>query len=243
MKFLILFLLTTELFAFDQMHSKFSMVLKKYTKKDTNQVLVNYKDLKANQEEFNSYIKELESLSLDEFNQFSKEEKLAFWINAYNAFTIQLILKNYPIKSIKDAGSFISGPWSKDFIHLLGKVYDLDNIEHDIIRKEFKEPRIHFAVNCASMGCPSLYQEAFVAKNLNKQLEIASKNFILNKKKNYYDKKENILYLSKIFNWYGADFNSKYQGYRNYIKSYINLPKNYAIEWLDYDWKLNSYND
>jgi len=240
---LLLVLFSSSSFAFDQMHSKFTMVLKKYTKKDGHQILVNYKDLKNDQGVFKEYLSELESLTQENFNKFKQKEKLAFWINAYNAYTIRLILKNYPVKSIKDIGSFITGPWSQKFISLFQKKYTLDDIEHDIIRKQFKEPRIHFAVNCASLSCPSLFQEAFIAKKLNAQLDKVAENFLLNKSKNYFDKKSNILYLSKIFNWYGSDFNSKYKGYRNYIKTYIKTSDEYATEWLAYDWKLNSYND
>jgi hypothetical protein len=115
----------------------------------------------------------------------------------------------------------------------------LDNIEHDTIRKQFKEPRIHFAVNCASISCPSLLQSAFVGKTMNIQLEKAATHFLNNKLKNYYDTKENVLYLSAIFKWYGADFNAKYKGYLNYVSSELKVPKGVTVEWLDYDWALN----
>jgi hypothetical protein len=114
----------------------------------------------------------------------------------------------------------------------------LDNIEHDTIRKKFNEPRIHFAVNCASIGCPSLLQEAFVAENLENQLNMAAKNFLQNKSKNYV--KANTLHLSKIFKWYGGDFDKKYGGFKSYIIKSLNLSGNdYDVEFNEYDWNLN----
>ena len=185
-------LISSYAIGFDHAHKKWDEILKSKTIKKDEQVLVNYKSIKANQVKLNSYLKELEKVSKKEFNNFSKQEQLAFWINAYNAYTVKLIVKNYPVKSIKDIGSFFSSPWSKDFITLLGKKMSLDDIEHETIRKDFKEPRIHFAVNCASIGCPSLYQEAFVASRIDKQLEVATKLFLNNKNKNKI-KKDRIL--------------------------------------------------
>ncbi len=153
---------------FDHAHQKWDQILKQYTTRKGNQVYFKYKELKENEVILFSYLKQLESISNKKFEDFSEDQKLAFLINAYNAYTIQIILKNYPIKSIKDisGGLFSSGPWKIEFISLLGRKMSLDNIEHDTIRKNFNEPRIHFAVNCASIGCPSLLQEAFVARSI-----------------------------------------------------------------------------
>lgn len=228
--------------AFDHTHEQFSKVLKNNTKKIENQVLVNYKQLKKHPEELIAYTEQLEDLSKKEFDQFSKNQKLAFWINAYNAYTLQIIIRNYPVKSIKDIGSLFSSTWSKEFIPLFGKKMSLDNIEHDTIRKNFKEPRIHFAVNCASLGCPSLLQEAFNSEHLSAQLEAATKNFLGNKSKNFYRSPDKVLYISKIFKWYGADFNAKYKGHMNFIRKYIKVPKSTPVEWNEYDWNLNELN-
>lgn len=230
-------------FAFDHTHEQWSKVLKTNTIEKSGQVLVKYKQLKKHPEELFAYIEQLEDVSKDEFKKFSHSQKLAFWINAYNAYTIQLVIKNYPAKSIKDIGGLFSSAWGIDFINLLGKKMSLDDIEHKTIRKNFKEPRIHFAVNCASISCPSLLQEAYNAEHLNSQLEFSAKRFLTNSNKNYYNKKEKAYYLSKIFKWYGADFNAKYKGYMRYIQKYLKAPKNTPVEWLDYDWTLNEFSD
>lgn len=240
---LVLFLLTIifslNSFAFDHEHSLLTKVLKQHTKKVGSQVSINYTAIKKHPEELQSYLEGLRSVSKEEFKKFTKDQQLAFWINAYNGFTIELIIRKYPVKSIKDIGSFFSSAWSIKFITLFGKEMSLDDIEHKNIRKKFKEPRIHFAVNCASFSCPSLYQEAFTANQIDAQLNDAAQNFILNTKKNYYNKKEKTLYLSKIFKWYGADFNANYKGHLNYIRKFIKAPENAAVEWIDYDWSLN----
>lgn len=236
-----LFFISLNSFAFDHTHEQFSKVLKNNTKDVAGQVLVNYKQLKKHPEELLAYIDQMEDLSKDEFKAFSRNQKLAFWINAYNAYTLQIVIKNYPIESIKDIGSLFSSTWNKKFINLMGKEMSLDDIEHQTIRKEFKEPRIHFAVNCASLGCPSLLQEAYNHEHLNAQLDLAAKHFLTNKTKNYYNKTEKVFYLSKIFNWYGADFNAKYKGYLSYVRRYIKAPKNTPVEWNEYNWELNEY--
>ena len=239
MKYLLLFLITLNTYAFDQKHSKWDSILKTYSSMVDDQVLFKYSALKKEVKILDSYLSDLESLSKEDFQKFSKDDQLAFWINAYNAYTVKLIINNYPLKTIKAIGSIFSSAWNKDFIKLFNKEMSLDNIEHDTIRKQFKEPRIHFAVNCASISCPSLLQSAFVGKTLNIQLEKAAAHFLNNKLKNYYDTKGSVLYLSAIFKWYGADFNAKYKGYLNYVSSELKVPKGATVEWLDYDWALN----
>lgn len=226
--------------AFDHTHKKWEEILSKYTSKTGNQVLFKYKELKKNMSELDAYLKQLESLKKDEFKKFSPDQKLAFWINAYNAFTVQIIIKNYPVKSIKEikSGFFSSGPWKKEFIDLMGKKISLDEIEHGTIRVEFDEPRIHFAVNCASIGCPSLLQESFKASKLEDQLQRVTDNFLTNKSKNYV--KGDTLYLSKIFDWYGDDFNKKHGSFKKFVIKSLNLSqKDYSVEFNNYDWDLN----
>jgi hypothetical protein len=239
MKIILLVLLAFNSFAFDQTHEAFDKVLKTYTSKKGSQVLVDYKSLAENQGDLDTYLKQLEALKKIEFNKFSKDEQLAFWINAYNAYTLKLIIKNYPVKSIKDIGGLFSGPWDQKFIYLMGKNMTLNKIEHGTIRKQFKEPRIHFAVNCASIGCPSLLQEAFVGSKLDTQLETATKNFLANNEKNFYDKSKNTLFMSKIFKWYGGDFEDKFGSKEQFISKYIEFPKNADTDYLDYNWNLN----
>lgn len=233
MKYWFLIFLSFNTFAFDQTYKKWDNFLQNYTLKKGKQTLVKYSEIK--EDELKEVLSEFESITKEEFASFSENEKLAFWINAYNAYTIQLIKKNYPVKSIKDLGSLFSSPWSKEFISIMGKTMSLDNIEHDTIRKNYKEPRIHFAVNCASLGCPSLYQRAFTGAKLEKQLSAVEDHFLNNKEKNLM--KGNILYLSKIFDWYGDDF-EKFGGPKRYFERKFEF-KVSDIEFLDYDWKLN----
>lgn len=231
---------------FDHSHQLFDLVLKNHTKAENHQTLFNYAKLKLNRKNLDNYLFKLKTLKKAEFKSFSKTQKLAFWINAYNAYTLDIVVRNYPLKSIKDISngglfsSFVkTGPWKIKFISQFGKKISLDNIEHDIIRKKFMEPRIHFAVNCASIGCPSLLPEAFVASRLESQLEKAAHNFLSNKKKNFV--KNGKLFLSKIFSWYGDDFNKKFGSYNNYVTKFYKVDKKADVDFNDYDWKLNEF--
>lgn len=234
----------TNAHAFDHSHAKFDQVLGQYVAFKGQQSLVNYSGLKKNRSLLDDYNQDLSGVTLSEYNSFSRDQKLAFLINAYNSFTLQLIIDNYPIDSIKDIGSFFQSPWDKKFIKLLGKTITLNNIEHDIIRKKFDEPRIHFAVNCASIGCPSLITEPFVASKLDAQLEAAAKHFVQNSAKNRYDANKRTLYLSKIFSWYGGDFASVDKFVAKYITSSVS-EQTYIFQgkarkkYLSYDWDLN----
>jgi hypothetical protein len=226
--------------SFDQHHSKWNELLKLHVHFTSAQTYVDYQALKANDKGLKSYLDELESLLPADFDKFNSDQKLSFWINAYNAYTVQIILDNYPVKSIKDIKSsfFSSGPWKKKFIKLLGKELSLDDIEHAIIRKEFKEPRIHFAVNCASISCPNLLAEAFRADLLELQLEKATLAFLKDSKKNKIEEKRFL--ISKIFKWYGDDFKEYYGSVENFILIKLALPiKKYKVDYMDYDWALN----
>jgi len=173
---------------------------------------------------------------------------MAFLINAYNAFTLKLIIDNYPVKSIKDIGGLFSSPWDKEFFTLLGKKRHLNYIEHGVLRKKFKEPRIHFAVNCASMGCPNVQDIAFTAENLESLLAKGEKDFFAQANKNNIDKKEKEVNISKIFDWYGGDFKKKHGSVAKYISKAFDTDADtkkkiatgkYDIEYTDYSWKLN----
>lgn len=233
---------------FDQSHQAWTFVLQKHVRVTGPASTIDYKSIKSDPKALLDYLKTLEDLSQDEFSRFSQNEKLAFLINAYNAFTVKLIVDHYPINSIKDIGSRLSGPWSKKFFRLLGEVRHLDNIEHDMIRKQFNEPRIHFAVNCASVGCPALRNEAFTASPIDKQLEDASVSFLTDKSRNRYNPKAKRLELSSIFKWYGSDFPKKYGSLEAFLAPRITSnPEHQKIiqnkeadtSFLDYDWSLN----
>jgi len=242
---------------FDHSHTLLNEVLKENVKPGKVSSLVNYKALKKNPTKLNNYLKGLETVKKDQFSNFSQEQKLSFWINAYNAFTIKLVVQNYPVKSIKDIkhydkkeSSWFSrlnpgaSPWKIKFIKLLGKKHSLDNIEHGIIRKDFSEPRIHFAVNCASMGCPSLGNEAFNAANLETLLDKTAKSFVNNTEKNSFDTSKKVFKASRIFKWYGSDFDKKYGSFVGFIKKIkpeLGNLEEYKISWNEYGWNLNEF--
>jgi len=197
---------------------------------------------------------------MNEFSTWSKPERLAFLINAYNAFTVELILTRYPkLDSIKDLGSLFRSPWKNEFIPLLGKMRSLDNIEHDMIRNpgDYNEPRIHFAVNCASIGCPALLNEAFTSSKLEAQLEVVTRAFLADRSRNRFNVSTGRLEVSKIFDWYGNDFERGWGGWHSldqffaqYADSLTDMPqaKNKLLaggnrmRFLKYDWALNGKN-
>ncbi|MEQ8907247.1 DUF547 domain-containing protein [Ekhidna sp.] len=244
MKNLTLYILTI-LFSFSVLaqsgvsHKPFDDLLQKYV---DEKGMVDYKGLKADRTKLKSYLTMLESNAPEK--SWTKDQKLAYWINAYNAFTLELILEHYPVQSIKDLGStikipFVSTAWDIKFINIGDEEYDLNNIEHGIIRKEFDEPRIHFALVCAAVSCPKLQNQAYTPENLDAQLTKAAKEFLANPSKNEF-KSANQATLSKLFNWYGGDFNNN-GTLIEYINKYspTKLNANANIDWKDYDWALN----
>lgn len=236
-----LLLLSFSAFAFDHDHTALSKVLSEALKVEGAQTLVNYKQLKKTPKQLDTYLETLSSLKKSEYDRFSKDQKLALLINAYNAFTLKLMRDAWPVKSIRDLGSIFTNPWKKEFFKLLGQERHLDWIEHEVIRKEFDEPRIHFAVNCASIGCPALRQEAFIASKLDAQLEEQAKIFLNDESKNTF--KNGKAYLSKIFEWYGDDFIKEEKNILIVLNQWRDdkFQENTKIDYLDYDWAANSF--
>ncbi|MBA2404997.1 MAG: DUF547 domain-containing protein [Bdellovibrionales bacterium] len=240
-----LYFLTTSVWGFNHDHGAYSKVLKSHVVRKGPQTLVDYKELKKAPADLDSYIVSLGEISKKEFESWSKDQKLATLINGYNAWTLKLITKNYHVTSIKDIGPFYSTPWKIKFISWLGEKVSLDDIEHNIIRKQFKEPRIHFALVCAAIGCPSLQQEPYLPKELDHQLEKASKEFLNDKNKNRAEVTGNKLNLqvSSIFNWYGQDFGTREELIAYIVKGMglteIDKSKRVSVSYLDYDWSLN----
>ncbi|MEO9851960.1 MAG: DUF547 domain-containing protein [Reichenbachiella sp.] len=220
-------------------HKDFDLLLKKHVDDKGG---VNYKAFKNDTDILNDYLVEmmLEPPSRD----WNDDEKLAYWINVYNALTIQLVLKYYPIKSIKDIGSsiqipFVNTPWDvKCFEVKDGEELSLNNIEHGIIRKDFEEPRIHFALVCAAVSCPKLLNEAYDPARLNAQLTTQTKGFLANTSKNKISIDR--LELSKLFSWYGGDFrkNGTLVDFLNPYTS-VKIDSKAKTSFLDYDWNLN----
>ena len=193
--------------AADFEHKQWDQLLKKHVVNilQGRATQVNYAGMKTDRVELKQYLAALTKVSDVTFQGWTESQRLAFLINAYNAWTVELILTEYPdIESIKDLGSLFSSPWKKDFIPLLGKTRSLDNIEQDLIRGNFKEPRIHFALNCASIGCPALRAEAYQSELLEAQLVDAIKLFLSDSSRNRVQGNE--LQISKIFKWYQDDF-------------------------------------
>jgi hypothetical protein len=216
---------------------------------------VDYKGMAADRPQLVRYLQILEKVGRKEFDQWPKEGQLAFLINAYNAWTVQLILGRYPdLKSIKDLGSVFRSPWKQVFIPLLGEERSLDDIEHGLIRGSgrYNEPRIHFVVNCASIGCPALMGQAFVDGQLDRQLEEATKLFLADRSRNRLEGAK--LEVSSIFKWYREDFEGGWRGASTlghflalYADSLGLSEKDMTalrsgamnIDFLDYDWRLN----
>lgn len=192
---------------------------------------VDYAAIKNNKDELNKIVAVFEKNHPDK--SWSKNEQLTFWINAYNLFTIKLIIDNYPLKSIQnlDGGK----PWDVKRIRIGSKKYSLNNIENDIIRPEFKDARIHFAVNCAAKSCPPLLNAAYKASILDSQLDSQTKKFVNNSKFQTITRAS--MTLSKIFDWYGVDFGNKVDFLNRYSKTKIS--KNAKILFKEYDWSLN----
>jgi hypothetical protein len=203
--------------------------------------VVDYAGFKKEEARLDAYLDMLAGVDPD---ALPRDDRFAFYVNAYNAWTIKLILTGYPgVKSIKDLGSFFKSPWKKKFVRLGGDVVTLDHIEHDILRPQFKDPRVHMAVNCASKGCPPLWHEPFSGSRLDDQLNAAVSNFINNPGFNRLE--GGTLYVSRIFKWFNDDFDDDVIGFvaqyaTGELKRAINARRSSLdVEYLDYDWSLN----
>ena len=213
--------------------------------------LVNYSAVKDDPALFEGVISQLEKVKKEEYDRWSPDAKKAFWINAYNLEAIKLVLDHYPLKRSLGIQALrypansiqqISDVWNQETLTVLEKKISLNYIENEILRKEFQDPRIHFAIVCASLGCPVLRDEPYVSDRLDSQLNDAVAKFMQDRRKFNYDARNNTFYFSPIFKWFKEDF-EKAGGSIAFIKKYIpqdkNLPVSGKIQWLDYDWSLN----
>lgn len=193
---------------------------------------VNYAGLNTQKPRLRSYLDDLAQHPPQ--SDWSRQEAMAYWINAYNAFTIQLILDHYPVQSIRDIAG--GQPWDKKWIQLGDQTYSLNQIENDILRPKYQDARIHFAVNCAAQSCPPLHNRAFTAANLNSTLERLTRQFVNNSSFNSVS--ENEVEVSKIFDWYGGDFGDL----RAYLDRFteISISAEAAIRFKEYNWALNN---
>ncbi|GIZ10152.1 DUF547 domain-containing protein [Flavobacterium sp. UMI-01] len=209
-------------------HSKWDALVRKHV---SNSGKVNYKGFLKDQKELDAYLAVLATATPSK--SWNRNATLAYWINVYNAFTVKLILNNYPVKSIKE----INNPWGKKFFTLGGQKYSLEEVEHKILRK-MSEPRIHFAINCASYSCPNLLNEAYTETKLSKQLAKVAQDFINDKSKNTIS--PNQIEVSEIFNWFSKDFTTK-GSLIEYLNQYstVKINSNAKISFKDYNWSLN----
>ncbi|MDB4151858.1 DUF547 domain-containing protein, partial [Pseudomonadales bacterium] len=222
---------------------------------DGRSTSVDYAGMLAERAKLSAYLQSLALVKKDTFASLSQPAQLAFLINAYNAWTVELVLTAYPdLTSIKDLGSFFRSPWSRAFIPLLEETRSLDNIEHDLIRGDdgYQEPRIHFAVNCASIGCPALRAEAYTEARLESQLEDQTRRFLQDSSRNRVV--GDGLEVSSIFKWYREDFQQGWLGYsrlEDFFSHYSDLlglnsdqvqalsDGSLKIRFVAYDWALN----
>ena len=190
----------------------------------------------------------LSSLSAVPISEYSRDEQRAYWINLYNALTVDVVLDHYPVDSIRDIsispGLFSVGPWGKKLVRVEGEEIGLDDIEHRILRPIWKDPRIHYAVNCASLGCPNLMPQAFTASNTEEFLEKGARDFINSAHGAGFDG-EGRLYASSIYDWFQDDFGGDEEGVIAHLRKYASpaLAARLAgisdVYGFDYDWTLN----
>lgn len=227
--------------AFDHSHQLLSDILKQHVKDG----VVNYAGLKAGRRELDRYLGRLAAAPEREFTNWSQPQQIAFLVNLYNAATLQLILDHYPVKSIKDIGSLLKGPWKQPVVRLFGQSVTLDHVEHEILRKKYEDPRVHFALVCAARGCPPLRTEAYAAERLEDQFEEQGRKFLSSPHKNHVDAANQTVYLSPIFKWFGDDFVKKSGSVLAFVRSYFPeetqklIREEFTIRYTDYDWSLN----
>jgi len=218
-------------------HLIWAELLNKYVKSGG----VDYAGFKSEEEKLDLYLKVLEDT---DSKTLSRDEQFAYYINAYNAWTIKLILSAYPgITSIKDLGTYFKSPWERKFVHIDGAEVSLDDIEHHILRPQFKDPRVHFAINCSAVSCPPLNSKPYLGSSLDRQLDQATRSFINDPTR--YRLEDNSFYVSRIFKWFAKDFDDDVVGF--YLKyARHDLKKKLAdkkdalkVRYLNYDWSLN----
>jgi hypothetical protein len=234
--------------AFDPSHSAWTEILKARVKDGA----VDYSGLATDRARLDAYLRSLESVSTNDFDAWSSEERLAFWVNAYNASTIRLVLDHHPVTSIQKIGGFFRSPFGIEFIplgHLRGEPGEisLDDIEHETIRKDWEEPRAHFALVCASKSCPALRDEAFRGADLDRQLDEEGRRFLADPSKNRIDVSGRRLEISAIFKWFREDFEKAAGSVPAFLARFVDEPAasslrdggKWKIVHLDYDWSLN----
>ncbi len=216
---------------------------------------VDYAGMRRDQAQLDAYTHQLSAVTAEQFQGWGRDQQKAFLINAYNAFTVQLVLTHWPqLGSIKDLGGLFSGPWKIDFFTLLGRRSTLDQVELRLRSADYADPRVHFALNCASISCPMLRAEGYIAERLNLQLDDAMIRFLGDRSRNRYDPRSDALQASKIFDWYAGDFSqAPYRSVAGLLAQHAaqlsDDPEVVArlhaqqvdIHYLPYDWHVNKW--
>ena len=224
-------------------HSRFDGLLKKYVKN----ARVDYAAIKAHPEELDGYLDDLAKIPAAAFGKLPESDRLACLLNLYNAATLKLITDHYPLTSIRSIGVLPGAAWRDLRVRFGGQIMTLEHLENKIIRAEYREPRIHFALVCAAIGCPPLRSEAYVGTRLNRQLDDQARQFLGESAKNRFDAGTHTLHLSPIFKWYEADFTGTAGSLAGYVKSYLPAAQRDAlgasqkvvVKFTKYDWALN----
>lgn len=240
--------------AFDAGHAAWTALLTQHVRwiNQGTASQVDYAGFARDRAALKAYLDTLSAVSASEYERWSLQDRQAFLINAYNAYTIELVLTRWPaLESIKDLGGWFSSPWKQRYFQLLGAERSLDEVEHDLIRgaRGFDEPRIHFAVNCASIGCPALRPEAYVGARLDAQLDDQTRRFLRDRTRNRYEAAGSVMRISKLFDWYASDFNDAtvFDFLTRYADDLTDDPTAERklrigaidLEYSEYDWRLN----
>lgn len=230
--------------AFDQTHARFGRVLTAFVKNAN----VDYAKLKTDPVELDAYLQEIRAVPAAEFARWSEADRLALLLNLYNAQTLRLIINHYPLKSIRDIGTLPGAAWREPIVRQGGQVMTLDHLENKIIRVDYREPRIHFALVCAAVSCPPLRGEPYTGARLNAQLDEQTRIFMATTEKNRFDAKDGTLHLSQIFKWYADDFTKPAGSVAAYVKPFLPEaqrtaladPAKVKVKFTEYDWALNA---
>jgi len=216
-------------------HSKWTALLQEHV---DPYGIIDFKGFKANEDKLDEY---LDKLSANHPQPFWKtDEQKSYWINAYNAFTVKLILMNYPLNSIMDIKEDDKDAWHIPFIEIGDKIYTLDYIEKTMLLGQFNDSRIHFVINCSAKSCPILRNKAYSTDNIDVELRLATKRFINDSRFNILDKQH--VQVSQLFNWYKDDFlkdEVSIQVYLNKNTPHLEISKNATLNFMKYNWKLN----
>ncbi len=217
---------------FENIHAPYDALLKRHV----HEGRVDYVTLKKQRAPLDGYIQSLAQIRQVDFDKWTKDAQLAYLINFYNAVTLQLVINNYPIKSLKEVGSMFKGAWDQPVVPLFGENRTLEALEHSMIRKHFTDPRINMALTDASKGAPPLRSEAYVSKKLQKQFDNQSKMYLQSPAGMRVDMRNSTVHLSSVFDWYAKDFSSVLDFVRKYTGENL---KYFKIVYIDYDWHLN----